>query len=411
MPTAYRLGWRMWIAPGVMMLCTLLSYIDRQTLAVLSPTILKDTGLSAEDYTEAMSAFSVAYMIANPLWGSLLDYIGLRVGMLIAVSIWTLASLSHAWVVGLLGFAVARTVLGIGEGAAFPGAFRTAIDSLPPAKQSRGMALSYSGASLGTIVTPLIVTPFALHFGWRPAFLITGFLGAAWLTMWWKVARPPMLAETTRATAKFGWPNLLDRRCWLVMSTFGLGGFGLGVSLNLCPLYLNRALGFSQAELGKLLWIPYLGYEAGYFFWGWVSDRYVGSDLRRAARVFGLLTFLALPSALIPQTDSRVAVLALFFWAMFIADGFIVLSLRVGSLIYSRGQAALVGGIGSGSWSAVLALALPIYGRWFDEKMYGVTFLSMSLVPALGTLLWLVLRRPIRVYGPEPEVQTSATGA
>jgi MFS transporter, ACS family, hexuronate transporter len=400
----YRAGWRMWIAPGVMMLCTLLSYIDRQTLAVLSPTILKDTGLSAQDYTEAMSAFSVAYMIANPLWGSLLDYIGLRRGMLIAVSIWTVASLSHAWVIGLLGFAVARTVLGIGEGAAFPGAFRTAIDSLPPTKQSRGMALAYSGASLGTIVTPLIVTPFALRFGWRPAFLITGFLGAAWLTMWWKVARPPMLAGVSRATAKFAWPNLLDRRSWLVMSTFGLGGFGLGISLNLCPLYLNRALGFSQAELGELLWIPYLGYEAGYFFWGWVSDRYVGSSLARAARVFGLLTFLALPSALIPQTDSRVAVMALFFWAMFIADGFIVLSLRVGSLVYPRGQAALVGGIGSGSWSAVLALALPIYGRWFDLKMYGVTFLSMALVPALGTLLWLVLKRPIRVA--ELEVET-----
>jgi ACS family hexuronate transporter-like MFS transporter len=409
MPGTYRIGWRMWIAPGVMMLCTLLSYIDRQTLAVLSPMILKDTNLSAESFALALSAFSIAYMIANPLWGSVLDYVGLRLGMLVAVSVWTVASLSHAWVTGLLGFAVARTVLGIGEAAAFPGGFRTAIDSLPPAKQSRGMALAYSGASLGTILTPVMVTPFALHFGWRPAFLITGLLGAAWLTMWWKVARPPLLAETSRTTAKFEWPNLLDRRCWLIVSTFGLGGVGLGISLNLSPLYLNRALGFTQAELGQLLWIPYLGYEAGYFFWGWVSDRYVGSNLGRAARVFILLTFLALPPALIPQTDSRVAVLALFFWAMFIADGFIVLSLRVGSLIYPKGQTALVAGIGSGSWSAVLALLLPLYGKWFDQKMYGVVFLSMSLVPVLGTLLWLWLRRPIRVYEPEAEVQSPAS--
>lgn len=408
MPATYRLGWRMWIAPGVMMLCTLLAYIDRQTLAVLSPMILKDTGLSAENYGEALSAFSVAYMIANPLWGSILDYVGLRLGMFVAVSIWTLASLSHAWVTGLVGFALARTVLGIGEGAAFPGGFRTAIDSLPPTKQSRGMALAYSGASLGNILAPLIVTPFALWFGWQAAFLITGVLGAAWLGMWWKVARPPMLAPSSRATGKFEWPNLFDRRALLVMSTFGLGGFGLGISLYLAPLYLNRALGFTQAELGKLLWIPSLGYEAGYFFWGWVSDRYVGSNLDRAARVYVLLTFLALPSALIPQTDSRIAVLALFFWAMFIADGFIVLSLRVGSLIYSRGQSALVGGIGSGSWSAVLALALPIYGKWFDQKLYGVTFLSMSLVPLLGTLLWMVLRRPVRIYEPETEVQPAA---
>jgi ACS family hexuronate transporter-like MFS transporter len=160
-----RQGWRMWIAPGVMMLCTLLAYIDRQTLAVLSPTILRDTGLSAEAYAEAVTAFSIAYMIANPLWGSVLDYVGLRAGMLAAVAIWTVASVSHAWVAGFLGFAVARTVLGVGEGAAFPGAFRTAMESLSPNRQSRGMALGYSGASLGNLITPFLVTPIALRFG------------------------------------------------------------------------------------------------------------------------------------------------------------------------------------------------------------------------------------------------------
>ena len=172
-------------------------------------------------------------------------------------------------------------------------------------------------------------------------------------------------------------------------------------------MYLNRALGFTQAELGKLLWIPYLGYEAGYFFWGWVADRYVGSDLGRAGRVFILLTFLALPSALLPMTDSWIAVLALFFWAMFIADGFIVLSLRMGSLVYPKDQAALVGGIGSGSWSAVLALALPIYGRWFDLKMYGVTFASMAVMPAFGTLLWFWLKTRDVCAGDHPALNAA----
>ena len=76
----YKTGWRMWVPPGVMMLSTLLAYIDRQTLAVLSPTILSDTGLSAGAYGEALTYFSIASMIANPLWGSLLDYVGLRAG-------------------------------------------------------------------------------------------------------------------------------------------------------------------------------------------------------------------------------------------------------------------------------------------------------------------------------------------
>ena len=128
-------GWRMWLPPGVMMLCTLLAYIDRQTLAVLSPTILSDTGLSAASYSVALSYFSIAYMIANPLWGSVLDHVGLRAGMLAAVAIWTAASAAHGWVTGFVGFAVARTVLGVGEGAAFPGGFphrsRVAPDPQP----------------------------------------------------------------------------------------------------------------------------------------------------------------------------------------------------------------------------------------------------------------------------------------
>lgn len=381
----------MWIPSSVLMLCTLLSYIDRQTLAVLSPMILPDTGLNAASYADALSAFSIAYMIANPLWGSILDYVGLRRGMIAAVAIWTVASVSHAWVAGALGFTLARIILGVGEGAAFPGGFRTATDSLPPNRQMRGMALAYSGASLGTIITPLMVTPLALWWGWRTAFLLTGAFGASWLALWWFVARPPWLSFGHRSGLKLAWPNLFEKRFWMIVSSFGLGGFGLGVTLYLSPLYLNGVMGLSQAQLGKILWIPSLGYEAGYFFWGWIADRYVRADLRRAARIFVLLTVLALPGALLPRTGSLPAVLALFFWTMFIADGFIVTSLRMGAQIYRGSQTGMVAGIGSGAWSAVLAVMLPFYGRWFDTHAYTAVFTSMSLIPMAGTAIWLGL--------------------
>ena len=386
------LGWRKWVASATLMVSTLLSYVDRQVLAVLSPLILSDTGMSTEAYTRAVSAFSILYTIGNPVWGSILDYFGLRAGMFAAVTLRTIATTAHALVGGFAGFASLRAILGFGEGSAFPGVLRTAMESLPPDRQSRGMALGYSGASLGALITPLVVTPLALRFGWRSAFLLAGGLGAAWLVLWSFVAKPPFLPLHRRGGLKVQWPDLTERRAWIVMSSFGLGAIALGVAAYLSPLYLNRALGLTQAQLGRVLWIPMLGWEAGYFFWGWIADRYAVND-PRPARIFILLAILSLPVALMTLTSSWVVAVALFFWSTFIADGFVVFSLRVGALIFPRNQTALVAGIGSGSWGAVQAIILPVYGRWFDLHWYTATFVSMSILPVVGTLLWLWLTR------------------
>jgi len=292
---------------------------------------------------------------------------------------------------------VARSVLGFGEGSAFPAALKAAAESLPPNRQSRGTAIGYSGASLGAIITPLIVTPIALRFGWRSAFLVTGVMGACWLALWAIIGRPPYLAEHRRSSLKVAWPNFLERRLWLVVSSFGLGAVALGLVSYLSPLYLNRAFGLPQAELGKILWIPLVGWEAGYFFWGWIADKFVTRGTRPTG-LFWMLAVLALPTALVTRIDSWPVVLALFFWATFIADGFVVLSLRVGSHLYPRDQTAMVGGIGSGSWSAVLAVILPVWGRCFDLKWYGAVFVSAALFPTIGTSLWYWLSRPEKLW-------------
>src|SRR3989442_1499867 len=119
--------WRMWVASFAMMLCSWLSYVDRQVLAVLSPTILQATHLDAQHYGEIVSAFSIAYMFANPFWGAVIDFIGLRIGMIAAVAIWSVASAAHAGMSGFMGFATCRAFLGFGEGATFPGGFRASI--------------------------------------------------------------------------------------------------------------------------------------------------------------------------------------------------------------------------------------------------------------------------------------------
>jgi hypothetical protein len=136
-----------------------------------------------------------------------------------------------------------------------------------------------------------------------------------------------------------------------------------------------------------------VGWEAGYFFWGWVADRFAANN-DRPVRIFVLLTILSLPTAFMTLTSSWVVAVALFTWSTFIADGFVVMSLRVGSRIFPADRIGMVAGIGSGSWGAVQAVIQPVYGAWFDRQWYAATFISMSLLPLVGTLLWLWLSRP-----------------
>jgi MFS transporter, ACS family, hexuronate transporter len=380
-------GWRMWVPVGVMMSCSCLSYIDRQALAVISPMILSDTRLSGAGYADAISIFSIVYMLANPLWGSLLDYVGLRTGMLIAVGIWTIASVSHAWVGGFLGFAAARAVLAFGEGATFPGGLRAAADSLPVTKQSRGLGISYSGAAVGAIVAPLIIIPIALHYGWRGAFWFTGALGCAWLVLWWAIARPPLIRPVVRTNLKFRWPDVRERRFWLLVFGMGLGGAAIAPTLYLCPLYLHRALSMTEVQLAEILWIPALIYECGYYFWGWIADRYV-RDNPRPLWIYMLMTALALVSSTVTVTHSRAIAIALLSWGMFVGVGFVVASLHVSMRAYPKAETGMVSGIGSGAWSAVVALLLLVYARWIDRGSWTYIFVSLSLMPVLGTTLW-----------------------
>src|SRR5436309_9369454 len=187
--------WQMWVPCLAMAACSWLSFFHRTILAALAPTILNETGLTAQQFASINAYFFVAYTLGNPLWGSILDYVGLRVGMLLGVAIWTMASVSHGWMYAFAGFAAARAFLGLGEGVTFPGGLRTAVESLPATRRARAVALSFSGGTLGGAAASYIAIPLGLKYGWRAAFAITGAFGIAWLVLWAVVAGPPFLPK------------------------------------------------------------------------------------------------------------------------------------------------------------------------------------------------------------------------
>lgn len=378
-----------------MWLVSLISYIDRNTIAILAPVILRETHLTAEQYGFIVSCFSVAYMVANPVWGVLLDRWGVRRGMSSAVSIWTLASAAHAWATGFWSFAIARAVLGTGEGATFPGGLRTVTQTLSPSKRGRGLAIAYSGGSLGAMITPLIVTPIAAQFGWRGAFVFTGILGASWLVLWRFIA--PAQAPAPIAHSRL-WIRLWrEPAFWAFMAAYGIAALPLGFLLYDASLYLHARFGWSQTTLGRVLWIPPFGWEVGYFFWGYVLDRF--GPRFKTLMLASLL--LSLPLIAIQTVSTGPAVMSVMFLTMFGQSGFVVMSVAYAVRAFPPGNSGLIAGIGAGSWGAIVAVMMPWFGRMFDHGDYMGSFYVATLFPVAGYFLWLVLsglgrRVPVR---------------
>jgi ACS family hexuronate transporter-like MFS transporter len=181
------------------------------------------------------------------------------------------------------------------------------------------------------------------------------------------------------------------------MFAYALGGSPLGFILYYSASYLKGTFGFTQLELGKYLWIPPLGWEIGYFFWGWVADRWTrDADRPRSVhvRLFVLLAVLSLFLASIPFCgDSFALVMSLLFLAMSTAAGFIIVALSYATTVYSRQSSGLIAGMGAGAWGAGVALASPMHGWLFDQKLFIVSFGLGAVIPLAGLLLWWLLSR------------------
>lgn len=385
-----------WTPAVSMLLVSLISYVDRSTLAILAPTILRETHLNNEQYGYIVLAFSIAYMLANPIWGWILDRAGLRIGMAAAVACWTAASVAHVFASGFWSFGAARAALGFGEGATFPGGLRTVVQTLPPEQRGRGLAVAYSGGSLGAAITPLIVTPILLWWGWRAPFWFTGLIGAAWLCQWAFISRRSEIRKRSVAIAGSAGPRWTDRRLWAFMCAYALGALPLGFVLYTASLYLTRALGCSQALVGKILWIPPMGWETGYFVWGWLCDRALRRGVPREAALKRLISWCAAGSlafAAIPWLPNVAAVMLEMYVAMFVSAGFVVLSVSYATHVYSSDHAGLIAGAGAGSWSLIIGLMMPYFGRLFDQRNFTEAFLIAAAVPIAGYAGWLWLSR------------------
>ena len=92
-------------------------------------------------------------------------------------------------------------------------------------------------------------------------------------------------------------------------------------------------------------------------------------------RFFFWLAALAVPPRGGRHTRSLAAVLAaLLFAAMFVAAGFVIASLTETTRRHAEDDGAYLAGLGAGSWSLLMAIVMPYFGRLFDHGAFGTAY-------------------------------------
>lgn len=389
---------RAWILVTLLFCSTALSFLDRQVLSVLAPELMSEFGMSNAAYSRVVFAFVLSYTVMFALGGRLTDTLGTRLGLALAVGVWSLASMAHALARGPWTLGISRFFLGVGEGPCFPAATKGALEWMPLEKRALAVGFANGGSAFGAVLAPPLTVWWAGLFGWRGAFIATAVLGLLWLAAWQLAFRglPSEVASAPRQASP-GFKAVLARpdvRRFMLARFFFDPVFYFYMFW--IPQYLSRERGLSLLEIGNLAWIPFFALGVTNIAAGRVSDILVkrGYTPRRARMALMLAAALLTPASWFASTaGSAEAAIALMSVLMF-AHGIWIANYMtlIGDTVDSAEVGTAVGLTGACGGIAGMLSSLLI-GPVVDRVGFAPVFLASALLYPSAWLILAVGRR------------------
>jgi ACS family hexuronate transporter-like MFS transporter len=405
---------RWWIC-GLLFASTVINYIDRQTLSVLAPYLKRDYGWTNTDFAKIVIAFRLAYAIGQSVCGRLMDRVGTRRGLTLSVMWYSAAAMLTSLATGLRTFCAFRFLLGIGESANWPAATKAVSEWFPSRERAWAVALFDSGSSIGAAVAPgLVLWLYHRTGGWRPAFILTGTLGLAWLLAWRWLYRPPeqhprispaelrmILGDREHSKAEAGlprprWIDLLRfRQTWGTIASRALTDPIWFFITDWFAIYLV-AKGFKLEDSLIAFWIPFIGSDLGNFTGGGVSSWLVSRGwpvgrARKAVVVPGAIGMASLMAAL--WASNLYVIAGLFGLSTFAYAAFSTMANTFPADLFPSESVATVSGMSGTGAGIGTILSTYLIGYTADRYSFGPVLIGASLVPLVAMVLVLLLVR------------------
>ena len=417
-------AWVWWIC-GLLMLATVVNYMDRQALAMTAKRIMSEMRLTNEDYAWLETGFGFAFALGQTLLGILADRVNVRWFYPLLLALWSLMGFATGLMDTFAGLLICRILLGLFEGGNWPCGIKTIQKLLPPAERALGSGILQSGGAIGAMLTPLVVGLLLTDRtgSWRLAFQVIGAAGLLWVVLWFAsvkstdfqrsrttVTLVSDVAHSHQEEEPSFWRVVFSARFAVVLC--------VGICVNICwhtlrvwqPLFLQNGRGYSESAM--------LGFNAAYYIAadiGCVATGAIALTLQRRgwslprARLLVyfaccLLTACATFAALLPAGLGLLAVLLIVgFGSLGLFPFFYALSQELSQ----RHQGKVIGVLGTSAWLA-LSLLHPLFGRYIDAT--GSFDLGLAMIGWVPLVSCVVLWRfwP-GSQGPSPDPVAEAT--
>lgn len=310
-------GLRWWVV-GLVAVATVINYIDRGALGYLWSDMSTDiwpqsVGESEDDYETRRKGyyatisvvFVFSYALGQTIFGKLFDWIGTRLGFVLSIGVWSLATAAHAFANSVLSFSIFRSVLGVAEAGNWPGATKANAEWFPTKQRALAQGIFNSGAAIGGIVSPLLIAFLSVHLSWQMIFIVIGLVGLVWLIPWWILmkANPedhPWISSEERQFILSGQlvdhddneatPDIVDdgynpgtaemlsrKESWGAILSAAFLDPIWWLFVFWIPIYLTEVYGFNVKEVGLYAWVPYVGAMLGAWFGGLLAQNRINS--------------------------------------------------------------------------------------------------------------------------------------